>query len=73
VILEGIVRDIADVHLQLLQVLDAEYLLFGIGVGDNEITKTKVILDCPAQVLGKGLGVFIDKNGVHTVDMLSVV
>src|SRR5690554_1268244 len=72
VILKGIIRNIADVHLQLLQVLDAENLLSGIGVGDNKIAKTKVILDRPAQVLGECFGVFIDENSIYTVDMLSV-
>jgi len=51
---ERIVRNIANVHLQFFQIFDAKYLLLCFGVGNDEIAKTEVIFDRPAQILREG-------------------
>ena len=52
---ECIVGDVADVHLQLFQIADAEDLLLRVGISDDEIAEAEVLLDGAAQILGEGL------------------
>ncbi len=71
--IECIIRNITDVHLQLFQIFDAEYLLSCFRIGNDKIAEAEVILDCFAKILRKCFRVFVDKNSVLLMDIFSVL
>src|SRR5690554_7816934 len=73
VVIESIIRNIANIHLQLLKVSDSEYLLVCIWIRNYKITKPKILFDGFSKILWKGFGVFVNKQIFRLINMLSVL
>lgn len=69
----GVVGDLEDIVLQLLQTVDTQYLLMRLRVAEYEVAKSHMFLQYMLEFHTHSLGVLVDEKEAIGLSLLTVV